>query len=110
CRASIRIDARLEGQEAIDRVKLQPGIGDEHEVSRGDDGQPGREPLAAPEMQEDRDEEHLLRDAQTQLDEIRRPALNKAAKPAMTPEVGRPQVSARIGFVLQGLPLSTGAS
>ncbi|WGR73873.1 MULTISPECIES: hypothetical protein [unclassified Bradyrhizobium] len=83
-------------------MELQAGICDEHKISSGEDGQPGREHIAAPEMQEDRDEQDLLRDAKSQLDQICRPALNKAANPAMTPGVGWPQVSARIGFVIQG--------
>lgn len=57
-------------------MELQAGIGDEHEVSRGNDGQPSRKHLSAPEMQKDRNEENLLRRAKNKLDYTRRPALN----------------------------------
>lgn len=58
-------------------------------------------------MQKDWNEEDLLGNAQGELDEICRPALNKPANPAMTPGVARSMLSARVGFVLQKLLLST---
>ena len=79
---AVGIDACLEGQEAVDRAQLKPGIGDEHEVAGRIEREPGRKRVAAPEMQEDRNQRDLLRDPQQQLNEICGPALQDSLQAA----------------------------
>ena len=80
--AAVGVSAGLEGQETIDRAQLEPGIGDVGEVARGIKRKPGRQHVAGPEMQEDRNQRDLLRDPQQQLNEIGGPALQDSLQAA----------------------------
>ncbi|MGY4357838.1 hypothetical protein ACVW0J_004331 [Bradyrhizobium sp. i1.7.7] len=81
-RASVAIDAGLEGEKPVDGAKLQAAIRDDDEASGRKERKPGSEHVAAPKVQECGDEEKLLRQRQQHLHQICRPAVNKPVKAA----------------------------
>lgn len=81
-RATVAIDAGLEGEKAIDGAKLQSCICRDDETAGGVDRKPRREHVAAPDVQECGDQQQLLGQAQQHLDQIRRPAANEPVKAA----------------------------
>ena len=94
--SALAIDAGLEREKTVDGAKLQAAIRDEDETAGRIDHEPRRKHVAAPEMQEDRNQRELLGQPQHHLDEVRRPARN-SRRPAgrCHPRLQRPACRAR---------------
>ena len=96
---AVAIGARFEREKPVDRAKLQARIRNENQISRGVNRKPGRQHVAGPEMQKNRNQRDLLRNSQHHLEKICGPPRKQPSRAARARNRHRDLcIVARIGW------------